>query len=499
MLTSGNLIKSTLAVLFISIASSTIAQVPPTRSRQRSDAQVYFDKADSLGQEGQYKEAIEAYKKGLSLNPNSAYYYNQLSAAHSKLNQDIEAVEAAKKALEIEPNDAYSYARLGFHYHRLQKYDEAIKAYNQATVLSPRDAISYASLGRVYTRLKQYDGAIKVLQKSLEIEPQNAETHLALSSAYLEAGNNEETIKASKQAILYRSKDTAIAYNNIGYAYQRLGQYGESASALKQAIELNPRFMTAYNNLGKTLFLLGRHQEAAEVLQQAISMDPREFWPHMNLGGVYFALQRYKQAAEELKQATQIDPKSDNAFIGLALAYNLSAQYEEAIEAFTQVVNLKPQEANAFHSRSYSNLYLGRGEAAAGDAQKYLEFSGGRNSRDQYMYLVAYFGYRQADRDADANKVLEDAIAKIGSKSWPYPVFLYLHRESNANELLALATDGNKKTEANAYIGTDLLLSDHPEEARPYLQWVRDNGNKNFVEYSLAVAQLNRLEKQPEH
>jgi hypothetical protein len=28
------------------------------------------------------------------------------------------------------------------------------------------------------------------------------------------------------------------------------------------------------------------------------------------------------------------------------------------------------------------------------------------------------------------------------------------------------------------------------------LQWVKDNGNKNFVEYALAVAELKSLEKE---
>jgi len=254
--------------------------------------------------------------------------------------------------------------------------------------------------------------------------------------------------------------------------------------------------MKAYNNLGYTLFLLGRHEEAAEVLKQAIGMKPDEFWPHMNLGGVYFALQRYKQASEELTQATRIDPKFANAYIGLGLAYNQIAKYEEAVEAFTQVINLKPQEANAFLNRSYSNLYLGRGGAAAADAQKYLDLSGGRNKRDQYMYLVAHFGYRSAGQEPEAIRVLEEAAMKIETKSWPYPVFLYLRRETTAQELLAQATDGDKKTEAQAYIGTDLLLSGKREDAKAYLQWVRDNGNKHFVEYALALAELERLEKE---
>jgi lipoprotein NlpI len=60
--------------------------------------------------------------------------------------------------------------------------------------------------------------------------------------------------------------------------------------------------------------------------------------------------------------------------------------------------------------------------------------------------------------------------------------------------LIALATDGDKKTEAQAYIGMDLSLAGKSDEALIYLRWVKDNGNKNFVEYTLALSEINRIE-----
>jgi lipoprotein NlpI len=54
---------------------------------------------------------------------------------------------------------------------------------------------------------------------------------------------------------------------------------------------------------------------------------------------------------------------------------------------------------------------------------------------------------------------------------------------------------GDKKTEANAYIGLNLSLSGKGEEAVTYLQWVKENGNRKFVEYALALSELNRIGK----
>ena len=48
-------------------------------------------------------------------------------------------------------------------------------------------------------------------------------------------------------------------------------------------------------------------------------------------------------------------------------------------------------------------------------------------------------------------------------------------------------------TEARAYLGMSLNLAGRPDEARPHLEWVVKNGNRNFIEYTLARSELLRL------
>jgi hypothetical protein len=64
-----------------------------------------------------------------------------------------------------------------------------------------------------------------------------------------------------------------------------------------------------------------------------------------------------------------------------------------------------------------------------------------------------------------------------------------------ADNLLKLATDNDKMTEARAYIGMNLLLSGKTDTAQPYLRWVVENGNKNFHEYLFAKSALERAGK----
>jgi hypothetical protein len=38
-----------------------------------------------------------------------------------------------------------------------------------------------------------------------------------------------------------------------------------------------------------------------------------------------------------------------------------------------------------------------------------------------------------------------------------------------------------------------MSLDGHSDEARTHLLWVKENGNKGFYEYPLALSELNRL------
>ena len=61
-----------------------------------------------------------------------------------------------------------------------------------------------------------------------------------------------------------------------------------------------------------------------------------------------------------------------------------------------------------------------------------------------------------------------------------------------ADELLALADDNDKKTEAHAYIGEILLAENKKAEAVEHFIWVKNNGNKTFVEYHISLEELKR-------
>ena len=60
-----------------------------------------------------------------------------------------------------------------------------------------------------------------------------------------------------------------FAFNSLGTALLRHGQFESSVQPFRDAIRLDPRFIPAYSNLAASLLALDRRDEARNVLQEA--------------------------------------------------------------------------------------------------------------------------------------------------------------------------------------------------------------------------------------
>ena len=99
---------------------------------------------------------------------------------------------------------------------------------------------------------------------------------------------------------------------------------------------------------------------------------------------------------------------------------------------------------------------------------------------------------RRKNNDADAKKFLAAWIGEVPSDPWLRELLRFMHGETSAADLLRLADDNNKQTEAHAYIGESELFAGNLESAKTHFQWIADKGTRRISEYVLALAELRR-------
>jgi len=274
-----------------------------------------------------------------------------------------------------------------------------------------------------------------------------------------------------------------------------LRQIPEAKAFLEKSVVHDGKFSAGLVSLGVLRLLERRSDEAGRLFQSAIESDPRNYLAHRYFASALAREGRYEEAINSYKQAISLNPDLASLYLDLGYAYLNVANEEQAIATFAQGLRVNPREAAFYSILSYAHLENANGELAANDAYNYLRTAGWREDHSQYMVLVWYFGLRQLKQNDYATKSLKDSIAKVEPTEWPYPVLQFLDHSLTLEEMLARANDNDKLTEAHAYAGLLLSLNGDSRTALDHLRWVKNNGNKNFVEYPLALAEIARLER----
>jgi tetratricopeptide (TPR) repeat protein len=151
-----------------------------------------------------------------------------------------EAIEAYKSAIRLDPKYAPAYEGLGDAYLNTSKWEEALGAYKEAVRLAPNDPVAQYDLGYCYNTMGRHGEAFAPLVKAMNLDPQFAEAYYGIGYAYLKGNDFEKSISFFKSAI--RLKPVyADAYYGLGQVYARLGKTDLAQEQLRKLATLDPK------------------------------------------------------------------------------------------------------------------------------------------------------------------------------------------------------------------------------------------------------------------
>ena len=111
----------------------------------------------SAAQIGKPNEAVLAFKKAISINPNNAEAYNNLGNVHKDQGKLEEAIIAYTKAISVKPAYADAYNNLGNALKYQGKFSEAIDAYNKTLSIKPDYAEAITNLAGLLFESKRFE------------------------------------------------------------------------------------------------------------------------------------------------------------------------------------------------------------------------------------------------------------------------------------------------------------------------------------------------------
>lgn len=137
---------------------------------------------------------------------------------------------------------------------------------------NPQDVDSWMHLADLYERGKSFEKELEALHKVLELDPGRTFAHLKLGNTFNRLERYQEAVASFLEAKKARPDDPVL-YNNLAFAYGKLGRPADQIAALRKAVSLRPRYATARLNLGTALAKSGDRAGGEEQYKALLEFD----------------------------------------------------------------------------------------------------------------------------------------------------------------------------------------------------------------------------------
>jgi tetratricopeptide (TPR) repeat protein len=142
---------------------------------------------------GDYKQALEDFKKSISLNTNFALGFNNAALCYQALGDIKHAIEFYNRASSIDSRMLETKVNLGSLYLDSNKFSEAITTFNIALGINPLHEHTHQLIADAYIKIGKFDLALSHHLKAKNINPSNYFNYYLLGSDYLWSGHKEQS------------------------------------------------------------------------------------------------------------------------------------------------------------------------------------------------------------------------------------------------------------------------------------------------------------------
>ena len=329
------------------------------------DADTLYNVAKSLDLQGRTDEAIEYYKRVLSIVPDGPDAYNALALIEARQKNYERAIELYKEGLSKKPDDGGLHGGLGSLYLQMGRVDDAIPELERGVKLK-EDSSIYGNLGSAMLEKGDTDKATEYFNKAIKLDNTNAEAHFNFGNIYLSQGRLATAISEYEKAIKHKP-NYVKAYSNLAVVMARMGKYDEAVEDFNRCVEIEPNNPDAQFNLAAALVDVGRIDEAIGHLQKAVELKPDDAGARVLLGRLLLRQNRVENATTEFKQVIRTDPNNAEAHYGLGNVYLGQNRLEETVGEYEQAIENRPEYFEAYSNMAVALMRLGKLDEAIED------------------------------------------------------------------------------------------------------------------------------------
>ena len=223
--------KTYLLLLGLSLSVLTISahrQTDQAKPNSREDAYRANNIGVALLEQFKHKEAADAFRRALQLQPDLALARINLGIALFNVPDLPAAQKELQAASALAPSAPQPLYLLGLLAKTQNRPAEAIASFQKVLRIDPNDVGANVNLGQLYAQQRKYPEAIAVLRTAIAAEPYNATALYNLGTSMMRGGQREEGQKVIAQFQELRERGTGTT---LGTNYLEQGRYAEAIAS----------------------------------------------------------------------------------------------------------------------------------------------------------------------------------------------------------------------------------------------------------------------------
>lgn len=247
-----------------------------------------------------------------STNADGVFRFSGLNTGYYTLIVDAGAeFEIFREKIDIERGNTYSPRSVQVPIHlRLKGSPERIIGTVPAV---PKAAADLFDKGMIAGKKDDHKKAVEHLNAAIALYPQFALALNELGVQYLKLGEPDKAAAALETAVGLAPEDFHSRLN-YGIALLNQKKFAQSEEQLRLALKQNDTAPTAHMYLGIALMSQQKLDDAENELHLAVKSNSNDVASaHRYLGGIYWGKRDYKRAADELEAYLKLVPKAADA------------------------------------------------------------------------------------------------------------------------------------------------------------------------------------------
>ena len=335
---------------------------------------------------GNYEDALKPLEAALAANPSDADCLLSIAQCHAfgKGSDTEQAISICNRAIAADPKDYRAYECLGRVHKEAGLYFEALQEFagayskcvdpglQQGLLQLRRDVCDEAlrqdannsdllnESGEIFYLMERREEAIEAYEKAVEYGRRDARIDQKLAelrgdTSYRQALQIEDDTDKRDQLLRKAIKEWEAALagetlpnehakllNNIGTAYDAMGERDEALTRYRQSAALSPGAPVAHYNFALVLYRLGVFVRALAEFEESYRLGRWLSQAPYQMGNCYFRLNRVDLAKSSWEEACQLNPNYPEPLSNLGVVDYLYGNADAAKEKWQRAIKLNP-------------------------------------------------------------------------------------------------------------------------------------------------------------